>query len=177
MEANFGSYWDKFLIAELITLFCPETQWMYPARVCNLQFTTVFHVLSFSWVYFDRKCFVEKTREAALTATNNFLPEPFTSPSPTQSVTTPALPVTTTRLSVFYLAQSSRIATRTAPDPLKRRKMQRRLSTRTGSVLCAVISNMMCPTTMSAQSQCECSLRTTWRSSCTAALCAKWMRV
>ena len=41
------------------------------------------------------------------------------------------LPVTTTRLSVFYLAQSAFITTRTTPDNLKCVKMQRRLNTDT----------------------------------------------
>jgi hypothetical protein len=58
------------------------------------------------------------------TQPTNFLPELVTS-------TSPALPVTTTRLSVFYLAQSACITTRTTPDPLKCVKMQRRLNTDT----------------------------------------------
>ena len=99
-------------------------QWMYPGRVCNLQFTTVFKVLSFSWVYFDRKCFVEKLERQPAQ------PQPTScqnrSPAPVS-----VLPVTTTRLRVFYLAQSTLITTRTTPDPLKCVKMQRRLNTDT----------------------------------------------
>jgi hypothetical protein len=43
----------------------------------------------------------------------------------------PALPVTTTKISVFYLAQSACITTRTTPVHLKCVKMQRRLNTDT----------------------------------------------
>ena len=164
MEVNFGSYWDKCLIAELITLFFSETQWVHPARVCNFQFTTVFQVLSFSWVYLDRKCFVEKTRDAASTATNNFLPEPGTSPSPAghHHQAQHVLPGPVGHQPQARPAGHYYQAQRAIPDPVlphynphhtRPTEVQENAeeTTRTGSVLCAVISNTMCTSIMSAQ--------------------------